>query len=874
METEKRIEKVMGIKDAKKRVLSLEASPDGRFTVALDLQHRVELFDNDYGRLLHVWKGYHHARTAWIFSQETEKDPSVLLLAIYSPRRKKIEIWSPVNKARITEFPVEDPGTFLKSKDDSKFINLVTGDIFSFVVPFSSVHDPLQGIDKFKRTLHKFYRLRPQDEDAEKYLKELLYLIRSAGSQHQQCSLLLELCQSANVSTKQGLFACNSLKGESQGDIISAFIEKLLAIIDLKVHLESIEAQREAFEGSLDEFIVDNFPGNEVAEFSTDIHLSSSVPIEAISFGKFMSFVEINRFCLPEFRSLNGPNLLPFTFHIASGFLETHMQETKRLLSLACPDLDLSRIFFASATQGSLSMDNMGMFAPLLKNFWGYVSQKFETHRLSAKNFFYHSLMNESNLGIMKLWIGFVGEGAEPNEDLLRVSGLVRTYLLLRKNFLQIAQSSVLKDNTFDEVFNKGNGMLPTVIVSWFVESELRLEVAEEFRSNNEFLFPHSLCSDTFYVHFAFSLFAFQSSALVKNPLSFKDIKSILTDKIQTPVLKHRLSAVLWNNFAKGYVRTLLELFKGPSFKDSAHREVGIREDFMSEFFEFLHFIKTFDLYHWEVVEERVDNLIKYDDVSLVEQPFVGDVINGFSRTEEYEYSAGIYFQAIIIIQFMWQFRIEVNPLSLFKPRDLDEIIFLQEEKQHQSSRGMSLGFGGLLSGLGGDIKRHRNAFLEKTSFRLVDLIESGEGDALRREEFDSWATKYYTISGYWNLRSKSKRYVMRDLYKAGYDAAGREMFEPSSFEQDELHELKSIACLRLAKILSQASPSTTAIVNSVKPELIQKLAYCEVFTKDLVDVPIRKTRDLFSLICSVDEDPEMLDYLSIVRSIQDAELE
>uniref|UniRef100_A0A0K2TGT4 Uncharacterized protein n=1 Tax=Lepeophtheirus salmonis TaxID=72036 RepID=A0A0K2TGT4_LEPSM len=871
IETEKRLVIVMKIKDAKKTALFIESSPDGRFTAVSDLQHRIQLFDNELGRLLQVWKGYHHARFAWIFSEETAKSPPVLLLSIYSPRRKKIEIWSPVNKARISEFNVDDPGTFVKFKDGNKFINLVTGEIFSFIVPMASVHDPLQGIDKFKRTLNKFYRLN-NEEDTDRYLKELLYLIRSAGSQHQQCSLLLELLQSANITTQQGLSACNSLRKDSHGDITSAFIERLVSIIKLKIHLESCSITQD-IHGTLDEFIVDNFPDNELCDFSTNIDLSSNISISEITFGKFMSFVEINRFCQPEFQSLNGPNLLLLTYHIASGFLDIYIEKTIERLLEATPDLDLCRIFFFSATQGSLKLEHIGKFTPFLKNYWEYACRKSELYRLSAKNFFYHSQMTHSNLGIMKLWIAFICEREnELNEDFIRVSSLIRTFLLMREQFSNLTQIYDMKGNTFDEVFNKGNGMLPSIVVSWFISAELKLDIAEEFRLKTIHLFPQSFSQETFYSHYSWSLFAYQNNAYIKNFSSMNDIKTILTDKIMTPILKHRLSAILWSNFVQGYIRVLLKLFKGSGFREIAPNEIGIKEDYLSDFFDFLHFVKTFDLYHWEELEDSQNiELIKYDDVSFVEQPFIGDFINTFTRSEEYEYMAGIYFQAIIIIQFMWQFKIDCNPLSLFERRDLDEIIFPNDDKQ--SSRSFSIGFQ-ILRGFSGEMEKYRTAFLEKTSFRLVDLIEIGDGDQMKKDEFELWVTKYYTLAGYWNMRSKSKIYIMKELYKAGYDSAGREMFEPSSFEQEELNELKSIACLRLAKILSQASPSTTAIVSSTKPELRNKLAYCEVFTDDFVDVPIRKTRDLFSLICSVDDDEEMLDCLSIVRSIQEANLE
>jgi len=112
------------IKDENKVGLEVSVAPNKVYSVVKDAQNRVTLIDNYCGTALQVWRGYHHVQMAWSTTSWTknsgEKDPpsnvqvSILLL-LYLPRRGLIEVWSPEQKSKVTEFHVNKSGLLLKS---------------------------------------------------------------------------------------------------------------------------------------------------------------------------------------------------------------------------------------------------------------------------------------------------------------------------------------------------------------------------------------------------------------------------------------------------------------------------------------------------------------------------------------------------------------------------------------------------------------------------------------------------------------------------------------------------------------------------------------------------------------------------------------
>ena len=112
------------IKDDWRAGLEVFLSPNKMYSAVRDEKNRVMVVDNHTGTLVQAWRGYHRCQVAWAVTswggKEGEGDPasdvqvSVILL-LYLPRRGLIEVWSPEQKNKVTEFHVSKHGLLLRS---------------------------------------------------------------------------------------------------------------------------------------------------------------------------------------------------------------------------------------------------------------------------------------------------------------------------------------------------------------------------------------------------------------------------------------------------------------------------------------------------------------------------------------------------------------------------------------------------------------------------------------------------------------------------------------------------------------------------------------------------------------------------------------
>jgi len=109
------------IKDEGRHGLEMLLSPDKAYTAVRDAQNRVMLVETSTGTVVQAWRGYHRVMMAWTVTS-LPKDEEVttdfqlaILLLLYLPRRGLIEVWSPEQKAKVTEFHVSQHGLLLRS---------------------------------------------------------------------------------------------------------------------------------------------------------------------------------------------------------------------------------------------------------------------------------------------------------------------------------------------------------------------------------------------------------------------------------------------------------------------------------------------------------------------------------------------------------------------------------------------------------------------------------------------------------------------------------------------------------------------------------------------------------------------------------------
>ena len=109
------------VKDEGRTGLEMLISPNKMYTVVRDDKNRLMLVDNTAGCVVQAWRGYHRCQMAWaVTSVDSDTIISAdlqisVILILYLPRRGLIEVWSPEQKVKVTEFHVSKQGTLLRS---------------------------------------------------------------------------------------------------------------------------------------------------------------------------------------------------------------------------------------------------------------------------------------------------------------------------------------------------------------------------------------------------------------------------------------------------------------------------------------------------------------------------------------------------------------------------------------------------------------------------------------------------------------------------------------------------------------------------------------------------------------------------------------
>jgi len=109
------------MKDEGRHGLEMLLSPNKVYTAVRDAQNRVMLVETSTGTVVQAWRGYHRVMMAWTVTslpkdEEVSTDLQLaVLLLLYLPRRGLIEVWSPEQKAKVTEFHVSQHGLLLRS---------------------------------------------------------------------------------------------------------------------------------------------------------------------------------------------------------------------------------------------------------------------------------------------------------------------------------------------------------------------------------------------------------------------------------------------------------------------------------------------------------------------------------------------------------------------------------------------------------------------------------------------------------------------------------------------------------------------------------------------------------------------------------------
>ena len=110
------------VRDDGRQGLEVLLAPNKVYAAVRDAQNRVMVVETASGTVVQAWRGYHRVTMAWTVTSlpRGEEEPSTalqlaVLLILYLPRRGLLEVWSPEQKLKVTEFHVSQHGALLTS---------------------------------------------------------------------------------------------------------------------------------------------------------------------------------------------------------------------------------------------------------------------------------------------------------------------------------------------------------------------------------------------------------------------------------------------------------------------------------------------------------------------------------------------------------------------------------------------------------------------------------------------------------------------------------------------------------------------------------------------------------------------------------------
>ena len=220
----------LSIKDEGRHGLEMLLSPNKMYTAVRDAQNRVMLVETSTGTVVQAWRGYHRVMMAWTVTslpkeEEVTTDLQLaVLLLLYLPRRGLIEVWSPEQKAKVTEFHVSQHGLLLRSclatLDDGIPRRREAVNMFASFLPPSGV------IQHFHIPFHALSTSNTEERDLQ-LQEEVLQELGAEKDVEKMAGLIVEV---RNARLRSHLLS--KLAGE---DSMEAELPKLLATLNKNV---------------------------------------------------------------------------------------------------------------------------------------------------------------------------------------------------------------------------------------------------------------------------------------------------------------------------------------------------------------------------------------------------------------------------------------------------------------------------------------------------------------------------------------------------------------------------------------------------------------------------------------------------------------
>ncbi len=884
------------LKDQHKEAEIVELCPDKKYMAACDSVHnRVVLVEAATGSVIHIWKGYHHAQVAWTptlwegWKERSEEVPGQLeqavLLVIYLPRRGLLEVWSPEQKRRITEFNVDKKGRLVatvngfaalkRSRVDKlrkHFCVFVDskGKMSEIFVPIHSVTDSVSSYDLTTRNQIK-HSLKEKRESVAS-LKGLVFKIKTTSGKIGALADIAHHCddnqslaeyedllvlakdhvQQNQLAIRQYEWLVSALKiakhsakehgGEKEGGwrdreaVMEAFKISMLEAEDLSIWIEKcsdnkIISDKPMLANVMSTFV---FPKDDDAEESKALMVAKSKPIDPASVQAFL--VALADSCKASLED----TIKTMTEAQVSG---------KALLATLLTSLS-SKDLFAMTPSSIVSLFH------LCVNLYTQVDGLESTRGLFefAKNLLCKTSLSSQTYVVTYAWRSFLQNHLEGVvvSDLYRIDKLTQSYLNVRE---AIAEAVFVEDDslTFEETFNAGNGRIADIVAKWLSASTITVKDLDEasFAKVLRTEFPTSLSSSVLGAHLCWMQFKNWHQARADLDILEQAIGSLKCVGLDLPT-KNRLGNLVWTELLNKMGREAINLTEIRS-GTRCERELGFEERELPRFLEllcdFLYYLMA-KLPNSITGSDLKPKAMKYDMVcpDHASRRYLLDIL---TVTDDYDQDAlALRYQFVAASSLIWQFGLDVKPLKLFNNTEVS--FFFQTANFSLSSLTILAGSQSMR------VQGHRRLFLEAACNGAVTTIAHLPTKEVDSASYNHWNKLISALAALWNFVNEIREMTVVSLYNAGYDDLGEEQLASLTDQPHVLKRLLNLAALRLARHLEMCSNRRELLAFLPKSLEDQITAYKRSDLNEVRDVPLKSTLNLLDFLASAvpDEGP------------------
>ena len=382
----------------------------------------------------------------------------------------------------------------------------------------------------------------------------------------------------------------------------------------------------------------------------------------------------------------------------------------------------------------------------------------------------------------------------------------VSRFISILSTFKGLVKGEVSSKYTLSDVFDCGNGRIAEIVCKWLLKlnsNSLNLPAnIEGFKESVELslvsacadYFPGSMNCDILVVHLCWE--ELQRWQRNRNDLQELETSVLGLSAISCPGLRLRFLNLIWRSFFSKLFRDIFKRtddFRKSSMNETliCDKEFGLRRENIAALMEILLQLldKTLDMVK---LGDSADIQCDYDKLSLNNQLHLLDHVKSTSLPDLDILS--LEHQAAAVLYLTWKLRLPSRPLKLFNTVEINNLLSVQ-----------SAGVVSWFTDYNTSVKKERLSWLELVADTNTGHIYRLPADhQLDTEDYRKLCDILLQVGRVWFMSEEVRLLQCTALYKAGFDALGGDVRNTAT-EKDKLAEnLLEIVILRIAKYLYQ----------------------------------------------------------------------